>query len=74
MVGALQTRRLGLLMLIASFILLVFAATGGGIWWWLRSTTKSHTPEVSRADFVADLKANNRGVGHMEQFDYVSAA
>jgi hypothetical protein len=45
-------------------ITVVAAAAAGGFWWWTRS---------SREPGPAVYAANNRGIGHLEQFDYDKA-
>src|SRR5439155_6482179 len=53
-------------LLLALLAVLVVAAAGGAIWWFVWG---KKTPP----DMVAVLKANNRGVGFMEKFQYEEA-
>src|SRR5262249_51518150 len=52
--------------LAAILILLVLAASGAAIWWFVWG-------RKAPPDMVAVLKANNRGVGFMEKFQYDKA-
>src|SRR5262245_15389122 len=63
-----STPRGGRVRLIVTVVLLLAAAGNGvGLWWGL-----SHRPKPE-PNWTAVYRANNRGVGHMEQFDYRAA-
>jgi hypothetical protein len=47
-------------------LMVAFLATASGAWWLLR-------PKNPQPDMVAVLEVNNRGIGHMEQFNYDEA-